>query len=186
MLITDYRKDSFDHTESREDSGDNKNIKAASVSSEASTSDRQLETAATSASPETLPPGQSDLRVFKVEVPSRYEGEHEGIFEMNEDMRDGDNTKNVNDISIDTEAMDAYVAEEMENRVGLQENEITGLEQQISLLRQQRAELRQLLDRAMLEATGTPRTLMSRENQPLVALIARALELLNEDDEVEE
>ncbi|RFN55118.1 hypothetical protein FIE12Z_630 [Fusarium flagelliforme] len=175
--------DSFDHTKSRQDSGDNTNINAASVSSEASTSDRQLETTATSASPEALPPGHSDLQVFKIEIPSRGEGEHEGMFEMDEDIRDADNTKNVKDI--DTADMDAYVAEEMENRVGLQENEITGLEQQILLLRQQRAELRQLLDRAMLEATGTPRTLMSRENQPLVALIARALELLNEDDEVE-
>lgn len=186
MLITDYHKDSFDHAKSRGDSGDNTNINAASVSSEASTSDRQLETAATSASPESLSPGHSDLLVSKVEEPSRDEGEHEGIFEMDEDIRDVDNTKNVKDINIDTEALDAWMAEETENRVVLQENEITGLQQQISLLRQQRAELRQLLDRAMLEATGTPRTLMSRENQPLVALIARALELLNEYDEVEE
>ncbi|KAJ4136441.1 hypothetical protein NW768_004054 [Fusarium equiseti] len=176
--------DSFDHTKRREDSADNTNIKAASVSSEASTSDHQPETAATSASPETVPTGDSDLQVFKVEIPSRDEGELEGMFEMDEDMRDIDNTKNVKDI--DPEDMDAYVAEEMENRVGLQENTITGLDQQISQLRQQRAELRKVLNTAMLEATGTPRTLMSRENQPLVALLTRALELLDENDEIEE
>ncbi|RBR23083.1 uncharacterized protein FIESC28_04078 [Fusarium coffeatum] len=187
MLITDHHKTSFDHTESHEESGDNTNIKAASVSSEASTSDRQLETAATSASPEAIPPGDSDLQVFKVEIPSRDEGEHEEIFEMDEDVIGPGpvpvNTNNAEDI--DEDDIDAYIAEENENRVGQQENTIMRLEQQIVLLCQQRDELRKVLDMAMLEATGTPRTLMSRENQPLVGLLTRALQLLDENDEIE-
>lgn len=189
MLITDYHKTSFDHADSHEDSDDNTSIKAASVSSEASTSDRQLETAATSASPEAIPPGDFDLQVFKVEIPSRDEGEHDWISEPDEDTIDPVpvpvpvNTKNVEDI--DEDDLDAYIAEENEHRVGQQENKIIRLEQQIALLRQQRDELRKILDMAMLEATGTPRTLMNRENQPIVDLLTRALQLLDENDEIE-